>query len=178
MTSTPVTSHPPGDTAPRPTPGRAAGLSEFGVAALMAVFGIVVLVEASQISRAAARVGTIGPKDMPYLVGGLLLVTSALLAVDIARGGRGAKEEGEDVDPSMGTDWVTLFSLVVLFAAVGELIPVIGFPASGMLLFFGVARLLGSRRLWLDIVVSVALPLVAFLLFTRGLGVYLPSGLS
>ena len=46
----------------------------------------------------------------------------------------------------------------------------------GVLLFFGAARLLGSRRLVRDVLVSVAVPVVAFLLFTQVLGVYLPAG--
>lgn len=153
-----------------------AGLSEFGVAGLLAVLGVVVIYEASQVSTALARVGSLGPKTVPYIVGGLLLVVAVVLAVDIARGGRGAEEEGEDVDLSSGTDWRTLLTLIAIFAAAGQLIPIIGFPASGVLLFFGVSRVLGSRRLWLDVVVSLAVPLLAFFLFTQALGVYLPAG--
>lgn len=153
-----------------------AGLSEFGVAGLLAVLGVFVLYEAAQISKSLTQSNPLGPRTIPIAVGILLLVTAALLAVDIARGGRGEAEDAEDVDLSQGADWVTLLALVALFAATGQLISVIGFPASGVLLFFGVARLLGSRRLWLDVLVSVAVPVLAFLVFTRALGVYLPAG--
>ena len=155
-----------------------AGLSEFGVAGLLAVLGGIVLFEASRISESLTQSNPLGPRTIPIAVGILLLMTAGLLALDIARGGHGEAEEAEDVDLSHGTDWLTLLALVALFAATGQLIPLIGFPLSGILLFFGVARLLGSRRLWLDIVVSVTVPLAAFLLFTQGLGVYLPAGPS
>lgn len=162
------------DTETRPT--RWAGLSEYVVVAVLAALGVLVLVEAHGIHRALAGDNPVSPRAVPYVVGFLLLAVAALLAVDIARGGRGEAEEGEDVDLSQGTDWLTLGAAVVLFIACGQLIPVIGFPASGVLLFFGMARLLGSRQLLRDVLVSVAVPLAAYFLFTEALGVYLPGG--
>lgn len=150
--------------------------SEYGVAGLLAVAGAFVLFESSRIDEALAGSNPIGPKFIPVVVGVSLVLIAALLAVDIARGGRGESEIGEDVDLSKGSDWPTLIALIAVFAATGQLIPLVGFPAAGMVLFFGTSRVLGSRRLWLDVLVSVAVPLVAFLLFTRGLGVYLPAG--
>jgi putative tricarboxylic transport membrane protein len=155
---------------------RRAGLSEFGVAGLLAALGALVLYESTQISTSLAGNNPLGPKTVPVAVGILLLVTSGLLALDVARGGRGEAEHGEDVDLSHGTDWITLAALVAVFIAAGQLIPRIGLPASGAILFFGVSRLLGSHRLWLDVLVSVAIPVAAFYLFTRGLGVSLPGG--
>jgi putative tricarboxylic transport membrane protein len=153
-----------------------AGLSEFGVVGLLAGLGALVIVEAGTIHESLASARTLGPKVVPYFVGGMLLVVAVLLAVDILRGGRGEQEAGEDIDLSHGTDWLTLGALVVLIAGVGQLIPVVGFPASGALLFFGVVRLLGGRRLWVDLLVSIVVPLLAFLLFTEVLGIYLPAG--
>ena len=153
-----------------------AGLSEFGVVGLLAGLGVLVVVEAGTINESLASARTLGPRTVPYFVGGLLLVIAVLLALDIARGGRGEQEAGEDIDLSHGTDWLTLSGLVVLVAGVGQLIPVIGFPASGALLFFGVVRLLGGRKLWVDLLVSVVVPLLGFLLFTEVLGIYLPAG--
>jgi putative tricarboxylic transport membrane protein len=153
-----------------------AGLSEFGVVGLLAGLGVLVVVEAGTIHESLASARTLGPRTVPYVVGGMLLVVAALLAVDIVRGGRGEQEAGEDIDLSHGTDWLTLGALVVLIVGVGQLIPVIGFPVSGALLFFGVVRLLGGRKLWVDLLVSAVVPLLAFLLFTEVLGIYLPLG--
>lgn len=158
------------------SPGRPqrAGLSEFGVVGLLAGLGVLVLVETQKISEALATGRTLGPRVAPYFVGTLLLVVAVLLAIDILRGGRGEPEAGEDVDLSHGTDWKTLLALAGVVAACGQLIPLLGFPLAGALLFFAVARLLGGRRLVLDVVVSVAISVLAFLLFTEVLGLYLP----
>ena len=155
---------------------RQAGFTEFGVAGMLAALGVFVLVETTQISQALTSSNPIGPRLFPVVIGCFLLVVAALLAVDIARGGHGDAEAGEDVDLAHGTDWATLMGLVAVVGAGGALIPVIGFPASGALLFFGTARLLGSRRLARDVLVSVAVPVLAFLIFTEALGVYLPAG--
>ncbi len=157
-----------------PRSSRRAGLSEFAVVGLLAGLGVLVLVETQQISDGVGSMRALSPRVVPSFVAAFLLVIAALLALDIARGGRGEQESGEDVDLSHGTGWRTLLALAALVAASGQLIALIGFPAAGALLFFGTTRLLGSRRLLVDLTVSVAVPLVAFLVFTEGLGIYLP----
>lgn len=157
-----------------PQPTRRADLSEFGVVGLLAGLGVLMLLETQQISSGIGTVRTLSPRVVPYFVAGFLLVVAALLALDIVRGGRGEQEAGEDVDLSHGTEWRTLLGLAALVAGSGQLIPLIGFPAAGALLFFGTTRILGSRRLVVDLVVSVTIPLVAFLVFTQALGIYLP----
>ena len=159
-----------------PQPNRRAGFSEFGVVGLLAGLGVLVLIETRQISDGIGTMRTLSPRVAPYFVAGFLLVVAALLALDIARGGRGEQESGEDVDLSHGIEWRTLLGLAALVAGAGQLIPLIGFPAAGALLFFGASRLLGSRRLVLDLVVSIVVPVVAFLVFTEALGIYLPIG--
>jgi putative tricarboxylic transport membrane protein len=163
-----------GPASPGSRASRRAGLSEFGVVGLLAGLGVLVLAETQQISDGIGTVRTLSPRVVPWFVAIFLLVVAALLALDIARGGRGEAEAGEDVDLSHGTEWRTLLGLAALVAASGQLIPLIGFPAAGALLFFGTTRLLGSRRLAVDLAVSIVVPLVAFLLFTEALGIYLP----
>jgi putative tricarboxylic transport membrane protein len=163
-----------GPASPGSRTSRRAGLSEFGVVGLLAGLGVLVLAETQQISDGIGTVRTLSPRVVPWFVAIFLLVVAALLALDIARGGRGEAEAGEDVDLSHGTEWRTLLGLAALVAASGQLIPLIGFPAAGALLFFGTTRLLGSRRLAVDLAVSIVVPLVAFLLFTEALGIYLP----
>lgn len=156
------------------TSGRRAVLSEFGVVGLLAGLGVLVLVGTQDINESLASSRTLGPRVAPYFVGTMLLVVAVLLAVDVLRGGRGEQESGEDVDLSHGTDWKTLAGLALIVVAAGQLIPFIGFPAAGALLFFGVVRVLGSRRLWLDLLVSIGLSGLSFLLFSELLGISLP----
>lgn len=156
--------------------GKRAGRSEYGVVGLLAGLGVLVLWQTQSITESMASARTLGPRVAPYFVGGLLLVVATLLLVDLLRGGHGHQEEGEDVDLSQGTDWKILVALAAFIAGAGQLIPYVGIPIAGSLLFFGVVRLLGGHKLWLDVLVSLVVPLVAFLLFTEGLGLYLPGG--
>lgn len=154
--------------------GTRADRSEFGVVGLLAGLGALVLWETRKVSESLASGQTFGPRVVPYFVGGLLLVVAVLLLVDLLRGGHGEPEGGEDVDLSHGTDWKTLLLLAAALAASGQLIPYIGFPIAGALMFFLVTRLLGGHKLWLDVVVSAAVALSAHLLFTEVLGLSLP----
>jgi putative tricarboxylic transport membrane protein len=158
------------------TQGKRAGRSEYGVVGLLAGLGVLVLIQTQSITESLASARTLGPRVAPYFVAGLLLATAALLLVDLLRGGHGYQEEGEDVDLSHGTDWKILLALAAVIAGCGQLIPLIGMPIAGSLLFFGVIRLLGGHKLWLDILVSIVVPLLGFLLFTEGLGLSLPGG--
>lgn len=158
------------------TQGKRAGRSEYGVVGLLAGLGVLVLIETQSITESLATARTLGPRVAPYFVAGLLLTTAALLLVDLLRGGHGYQEEGEDVDLSHGTDWKILLALAAVIIGCGQLIPLIGMPVAGGLLFFGVVRLLGGHKLWLDVLVSIVVPLLGFLLFTEGLGLSLPGG--
>ncbi len=85
--------------------------SELGICALLAVLGVLVLVDAINIPTDFAQRGPVGPKAVPIVVGVLLLVVAAFLARDVLRGGRGEAEGGEDVDLSAPSDWRTVLLL-------------------------------------------------------------------
>jgi putative tricarboxylic transport membrane protein len=152
------------------------GRSELGVAALLAAVGVVVAVDASGLEAGTAQVGPIGPKVVPLLVSGLLLVCAVLLAVDILRGGRGELEGGEDVDLSHGSDWRTVLLLVGAFVANIALIDRAGWVISGTILFWGSVYALGSRHYVRDAIVAVVLSVATFYAFYVGLGIALPAG--
>ncbi len=159
------------------TPARRADKAELGVAVLLAVVGVVVVVDALGLDVPYSQSDPVGPRTVPYLVGALLLVCSVLLAVNVLRGGHGEAEEGEDVDLSAPTEWRVVVPLVLAFLANVLLIDLLGWVISGTLLFFCSSWALGSRHLVRDIAISVALALVTFYGFYVGLGVLLPAGL-
>jgi putative tricarboxylic transport membrane protein len=150
--------------------------SELGICALLAVLGVLVLVDAIRIPTDFAQRGPIGPKAVPVLVGVLLLVTAALLARDVLRGGRGEAEGGEDVDLTAPSDWRTVLLLSAAFLANAALIGLVGFPVSGAILFWGAAYALGSRNPVRDPLIAAAMSIVTFVLFNNLLGVPLPGG--
>ena len=154
---------------------RQEGRSEFGVALLLLALGAFVLVDALRLPDLAGR-GPVGPKAVPLVVGVALVVVAALLAIDVARGGRGEQEAGEDVDLSAGSDWRTLALLAAAFLANAALIERAGWPISGAILFFGCAFALGSRHVVRDVVLAVVLSVGTWYLFVLALGVSLPVG--
>lgn len=155
---------------------RLAGRSELGVALLLGVVGVVVLVDAARIHAPYSQSDPVGPRTVPFVVAGLLLVCAAALAVNVLRGGHGEAEEGEDVDLTAPTEWRVVLPLVGAFVANVLLIDLLGWVVSGALLFWGSSWALGSRHPVRDAVISLALSLATFYGFYVGLGIQLPAG--
>lgn len=160
------------DTEAGPLTGRA----ELGVAALLAVAGVVVAADAARLPAVQAAADPVGSRPVPYLVGALLLVCAVLLAVDVVRGGHGEAEAGEDIDLGHPVDWHTIGLLLLAFVANILLIDRAGFVVSGAVLFFGSVYALGSRHYVRDAVVSVVVAVTTFYAFYLGLGIKLPPG--
>ena len=152
------------------------GRSEYGVALFLGALGVLVIVQALLLPESLIARGPVGPKAVPLVVGGLLVVVAAVLAVDIARGGRGEPEGGEDVDLTGRSDWATMALLVAAFAANALLIESLGWPISGAILFWGAAFALGSRHYVRDVVIALVLSVGTWYLFVLVLGVSLPVG--
>ncbi|MER6090971.1 tripartite tricarboxylate transporter TctB family protein [Streptomyces bluensis] len=166
-------------TSPAPATERRSWLrdhSELGVCVLLLVLGVLVLTDALTMDVDIAQRGPVGPRTVPLVVGGGLLVIAALLAVDVLRGGRGQAESGEDVDLSEPADWRTVALLTGVFLGAAVLIDPLGFPVAGALLFWGAAFALGSRRFDRDPLIAAVLSLATYAVFNNLLGVPLPGG--
>jgi putative tricarboxylic transport membrane protein len=152
------------------------GRSELGMAALLGVVGGVVIRDAASLPTTYAQADPVGPRTLPFLVGGLLLACAILLAVDVLRGGHGEAEGGEDIDLDHPTEWGVVIPLIGFFVANIVLVDRLGWVISGAILFWGCAWTLGSRHFARDAVVSATLGLASFYLFYAGLGIHLPAG--
>ena len=150
--------------------------AQYGVCGFLAVVGVLVIVDAARLQHIANSNDPIGPKPVPIVLGVLLLVVAVLYAVDVARGGTGEAEEGEDVDVTSSVDWRTVLTLIGAFVVNLALIEPLGWVISGTLLFWGSAFALGSRHHIRNLVIAVALALITFYAFAIGLGVNLPAG--
>ncbi|PRX49384.1 putative tricarboxylic transport membrane protein [Prauserella shujinwangii] len=169
------------DTAPRsaardPQGGRSADRAQYGVCAFLALVGIAVIVDTSLLDAVTTTNDPIGPRPVPMLLGALLIVVSVVYAIDVARGGTGEPEGGEDVDLTASMNWRTVLLLVAVFVANALLIDWLGWVISGSLLFWGSAIALGSRRYFLGLAIAITLSLITFYAFAIGLGVNLPAG--
>lgn len=169
----PTPAGPAADDGPAPKPDRA----QYGVCAFLALVGGLVILDATtRIGHAMSTADPIGPKPVPILLGVLLLIVAAIYGVDVARGGAGEPEAGEDVDLSSPIDWRTVLLLIGAFLVNAVLIDRLGWVISGTLLFWGSAYALGNRHYVRNLLIAVALSLITFYTFAIGLGVDLPAG--
>lgn len=150
--------------------------AELGFAALLGVVGAVVLFDAWGLDASYSQADPVGPRTLPFIVGGLLLLCAVGLSVDVVRGGHGEAEGGEDVDLSHPIEWRVVLSLVTVFVANVLLVDTLGWVISGTILFWGSVWALGSRNYVRDAILSFLLSLGTFYGFYVGLGIYLPAG--
>jgi putative tricarboxylic transport membrane protein len=150
--------------------------SELGVCALLALTGLLVLVDSLLGTDAGSRSDPLGPHAVPLVLGVLLLLLAVLLAVDVLRGGHGEAEGGEDIDLAVPADKRTVGMLAGVLIATALLIPILGWPLAGMGLFWGAAYTLGSRRPVADPLIAAGVSLATWILFDPLLGVDLPGG--
>ncbi|MCD2187541.1 tripartite tricarboxylate transporter TctB family protein [Actinomycetospora soli] len=152
--------------------------AELGVAALLGAVGVLVAVDtvAEGTLTAGSDSDPIGPGVVPLVLSAALLVLAALLTLDVLRGGHGEAEAGEDVDLDTPMDLRTVGMLAGVLIATAALIPVLGWPIAGTVLFAGAAYALGSRRLEIDLAVAATVSLVTWVVFDGLLGVDLPGG--
>ncbi|TLM87014.1 tripartite tricarboxylate transporter TctB family protein [Pseudarthrobacter sp. NamE5] len=153
------------------------GRAELGVALLLGAAGVLVFLDANGLVTPYSQSDPVGPKTVPYIVAGLLVVCAVLLAINVIRGGQGEAEGGEDIDLTHPADWKTILPLAGAFILNILLIDWAGWVISGTVLFWGSVLALGSRRYVRDGLISVALSLLTFYGFYLGLGIALPAGL-
>ena len=148
--------------------------SELGISALLLGVGLLVLVDT--VVETGSGSDPLGPHAVPIVVGGLLVLLSVLLTLDVLRGGRGESETGEDVDLETPTDKRTVLMLAGVLVATAVLIPILGWPIAGFVLFWGSTYALGSRAFPRDPVIAAGVSLVTWFVFDSLLGVDLPGG--
>jgi putative tricarboxylic transport membrane protein len=147
------------------------------VALFLGALGLLIIVSALLLPESRIVRGPVGPAAVPVVVGGLLVVVSVFLAVDVRRGGRGEPEGGEDIELGGGTDWRTVALLAAAFLSNAFLIEPLGWPISGAILFWGCAFALGSRHYVRDAAIALVLGVGSWYLFVLGLGISLPVGI-
>lgn len=118
----------------------------------------------------------IGPRAFPFMVSGLLVAVGALLVIQLLRGRTGVPDEGEDVDPTIKTDWLTVGKIIGFVIVHAFLIVPLGWPIAAAVLFFGAAWSLGAKPWWRNALIGVALALILQFAFAGLLGVSLPAG--
>ena len=151
--------------------------AQYGVCAALALLGVVVIVDATRIGAATSSNDPVGPKALPFIIGAALVLISVSYALDVARGGVGEAEGGEDVELGAPADWRTVGLLAGAFVLNALLIERLGWVISGALLFAMSAYALGNRHHARGLAVGIVMSLTTFYAFAIGLGVSLPAGI-
>jgi len=150
------------------TTGRSLRLGEAVLGGGVLALGLFVGIETAMLEVAPTH-AAVGPRLFPSLVAaGLVAVSLALLRE--AFFGHIAHEGGLELDwPAVGLVSAGLIAEMLLMEPAGWII-------AATLLFLGVARAFGSRRLVLDTAIGLLLAGLTFVAFNYGLGLDLPSG--
>lgn len=149
--------------------------AQYGMAVLLAALGIYTIIDATTLKVGFAD--PVGPRVFPYLIGSVMVLLAILLAIATARGERGEKEEGEDIDPDAQPDMMTVLKLVAILVFNIATIDFLGWAVTGAILFAGCAWALGSRTLLRDILIGVVISVGSWYFFYSGLGIPLSPGI-
>lgn len=145
--------------------------------ALVAAFGAIAVWGAFTI-QAPPNTEPPGPGVVPGVVGTLLLVVAAWMAVDNLRLAR-ALREGRTAPRHTAappTDWPPVLLIVGTLAVHVALLETLGWLLAAALLFWGVAYAFGARAYLRDAVVSLSMSAAVQVGFSFGLGLSLPGG--
>ena len=134
--------------------------------------GSFVLYQTHTIAQTTSYSG-VGPRLFPYLIGAGLTVCGTVLAWQALSGGwRHLPVDDNHATP----DWVAFGIISAGIVLQMLIIASAGFILASALLFVLVARGYGSRRVLRDALLALVLATLVYLVFTKGLGLSLPSG--
>lgn len=148
--------------------------AQYGLALAVALVGGYTIYDATTLTVGFAD--PVGPRVFPYVIGGVMIVLGALLAVATARGDRPEAEEGEDVDLGQSPDWSTMLRLLAVFVLNIVLIEPLGWAVTGAMLFAGCTWALGSRTPVKDVAIGAVMSVGSWYFFYVGLDIPLSPG--
>ncbi|MGW0158873.1 tripartite tricarboxylate transporter TctB family protein [Mycobacterium sp. NPDC003323] len=148
--------------------------SEFIIVGVLAVLAALLIWDTLTAPAQTMARGPLGPSAFPILVGCMLLVCAAGIAVDLLRGGVGEPEEGTVDERSDWVTWAVVLGAVLLAAVAIE--PLGWVPAGGAVFFLCVYAF-GGRRHIQNLIVSAVMALTSFYFFFSVLGINLPAGI-
>lgn len=152
------------------------GRSGLLLAALMAAFSAYLTVGLVQLEIPEGT-DFPGPRFFPGLVAAAGYVLAALLVVHYLRTPDTPEAEWDGQRYRSYSDWNSVAWNVGGFALFALTLELLGWILAGALLFWFVARGMGSRRPLFDISLAVVVSSAIYLAFDVGLGLNLPSGL-
>ncbi|MCD0158772.1 tripartite tricarboxylate transporter TctB family protein [Deinococcus sp. 6GRE01] len=173
MSDSTVPPIPPAPAAPSARPGLS--VPDLLVALGVVLLGALLLIGTLQIPFGINAV--VGPRVFPLIVSVGTLLLGTLLTVNVLRGGRAEPAAEEDTDPDARPDLRQPALILGGFLLGAALLQPLGFVIGTAIMYFTVGFAFGERRVPLLAGVALAVALVTYVVFTRGLGLTLPAGL-
>lgn len=118
----------------------------------------------------------VGPRVFPLIVSVGLTVLGLLLTVSVLRGDRAEPAAEEDTDLTVPVNLAAPGLILGGFVLGAAVLTTAGFVIGTAIMYFSVAWAFGERRIGLMAGVALAVALVTYVAFTRGLGLSLPPG--
>ena len=145
--------------------------TEASLAASVVIVGLLLLAGVRNIAPGAGY-DRIGPRFFPIAIATGMILLGAILAI-------AARRRGPPVGPAEPTplNWVPFGYFALAFVLFIVLLDRAGFAIAAALQFWLVARAFRSRRPARDFLIAVALSLIVYVAFSRGLGLPLPVGI-
>ena len=142
---------------------------ELGVAAVVALFGILIMAGSVQVG---INWGLEGPKSgfFPFYVGLIIVIASGLILLQVWMGGRSDK---------LFADWSQLrsvTSVVIPTAIYVVTLPYLGIYLTSAVLIAAFMKWLGKYAWGLTLAVSIGVPIVTYVMFEKWFLVPLPKG--
>ena len=156
---------------------KSAAKGELVFTSFLFVVAVVVLVDTAGMTKSNA-VGFVGPEVFAYIVGGLLFVLSGAQIISVLRGERGTPEGVEGGVAVSDPNWKAFGILAAALVLYTLLMPILGFPIMGAVLYFMVAKAIGAKHNLRTALIAVLLSITIFFAFNEGLQLQLPSGLD
>lgn len=144
------------------------------VALGVTVIGVLLLIGTTQIPFGINAV--VGPRVFPLIVAVGTLALGIVLTVQTLSGERAEPSAEEDTDPDAPADLKSPGIILGGFVLGSVLLAPLGFVVGTALMYFSVAYAFGERRYALMAGIALAVALVSYVVFTRGLGLNLPAG--
>lgn len=169
------TDHHPLPSVPEESPGGHGRLEELAIPALLfAIGGYLVFGLATMEIPTTAKWP--GPEFFPLIITVIIFAVAAAMTLQILRAHHRARGHRPDAGAPR-TDWKATAAVAGAFLAFAFVLVPLGWILAGTLLFWGVARGLGSRRPLFDLGVALGISSLIQLAFSAGLGLRLPPGI-
>jgi len=136
------------------------------------VYGIVVM----KVPPSAAFPG---PQFFPGIIAAGLSAFAIILGIQAVRAAlvTPSVEEEEASERAVGVDWRSFAWVAGSFLAFAFLLGILGWIIAAALLFTGIARGFGQRKVPFALLVGLTISSLSYIAFDMGLGLSLPSGI-